>query len=80
MIEGPPEEAYPAWKDLRTHLDSLKTALEKDGLTLIHQGVADPSKNNGGSKAMKLARFTYGLAKSGMEYLFKEEKTDGEVR
>lgn len=79
MIEGPPEEAYPAWKDLKTHLDSMKGVLEKNGLTVVHQGIADPSKT-GGSKAMRVARFGYGLAKSGVEYLFKEEKSDGEVR
>ena len=73
VIEGPPEESWPASKVLRQHVDSLKTELEKTpGLTLLHQWAADSSR--GGSKAMQVAKFAGKTAKSGLDWLFKEEK------
>jgi len=51
----------------------LKTELEKTpGLTLLHQWAADSSR--GGSKAMQVAKFAGKTAKSGLDWLFKEEK------
>ena len=76
VIEGPPEESWPASKVLRQHLDSLKSELEKiDGLTFVHQWAADAS--HGGSPALKVAKLAGNTVKSGLKWLFEEEKPGG---
>ncbi len=76
VIEGPPEESWPASKVLRQHVDSLKTELEKTpGLTLLHQWAADAS--HGGSPALKVAKLAGNTVKSGLKWLFEEEKRNG---
>ena len=54
----------------------MKTEFDKTpGLTFLHEWAAD--KSDGGSKAMKLAKFTGKTAKQGLEWLFKEENPSG---
>lgn len=76
VLEGPPEEVYPASKDLKTHIGQLKTEFEKNGLSVLHEFSADGSGVAGGSRAMKVASFAGKQVKAGLDFLFKEEKPE----
>lgn len=75
ILDGPPEEVWPAKKDLQTHLDSLTVEFEKAGVKVGYEWYAD--KASSGSKAIKLAAWAGKGVKAGWDYLFKEEKADG---
>jgi hypothetical protein len=76
-LEGPPEEVYPATKDLKTHISGLKDAFEKNGMTVLHEYSADGNGLSGGSRMSKLLNLAGKGVKSGFDYMFKEEKEDG---
>lgn len=76
ILDGPPEEAWPARKDLQTHLDALQVEFQKSGLKVDYEWFADKTASSG-SKAIKLAAWAGKGVKAGWDYLFKEEKADG---
>ena len=78
VLEGDDEEVWPFNKNLRTLIDGFKKSVEDSGnVNMVHEYTKGEPKN-GGSKAGKLASLGGKGIKAGWDFLFKEEKENGE--